>query len=187
MAQSSQTRHHLGILELADNFHMGSSGDGFNILFDGTNTLNIDPENANDIVRIGETNQADLQVDGATDLVWDASAGSLKNGAGFVPVILDAVREVIAAGNPGALSIAAYGTDVSTDGDDDAFSLADGTIVGQLKEVTLDVDGGGNAVITPANYADGTTATLADAGDFVVFMWNGTNWRTVGGKGVAIA
>ena len=184
MAQSSQTRHHFGIIELADNFHMGVSGDGFNIVFDGTNTLNIDPENANDIVRIGETNQADLQVDGDTDLVWSASAGSLVNGGMFVPCIPNAIRELVSG--PSALSVATYGSDVTTTGAD-AFTLADGTVVGQLKEVLLDVDAG-DATLTPATFVDGATITFADAGDQALLMWQGaTGWRLISGKGVVVA
>lgn len=188
MAQSSQTRQHFGIIELADNLHLGAAGDGFDVKFDGTNTLNIDPANANDILRVGETVLCDVHIDGLTDLIWDSSAGSLKNGAGFVPVILDAAQQVIAAGAGGAISIATYSTQVSTDGDADAFTLADcDGAPGTLKEIVLDVDGGGNAVVTVASLVGGTTVTLADAGDRALLMWNGAAWRVIGGRGVAIA
>ena len=54
--------------------------DGFSIAFDDTDTLNIEPYAADDVVRIGETNTADLYLDGAAgyDMVWDASVDELK-------------------------------------------------------------------------------------------------------------
>ena len=61
-------------------FRIGDSGDGFTISFDGTDTLNIDPVNANDIINIGETTVADVIINGATagaDIQWDASADQL--------------------------------------------------------------------------------------------------------------
>jgi len=188
MAQSAQTRRQFGIVEVSDNMHLGNAGDGFNMVFDGTNTLNIDPENANDILRIGETNQADLQLDGGTDLVFDASLGSLENGGFIVPCIPDAIREVIAAANPGALSVAAYGSDVSADAGGDAFTLADGTVIGQLKEVSLDATAGGTAVITPATFVDGSTITMAAAGDTALLVWTGASgWRLIQSRGGVVA
>lgn len=167
---------------------VGDAADGFVLQFDGTTTLNIDPATANDVIRIGETTQADFQVDGATDLVWDASVGSLVNGGFFVPVIPNAIREVIAAGGTStAMSVANFGSDVAVDAGGDIFTLADGTVVGQLKQVTLDATAGGIATITPATFVDGTSATLTTAGDFATFMWVGaTGWRLVGGRGVAV-
>ena len=72
----SESLNHLHIENL---FHFGTEQDGVDLSWDGSNTLNIDPINANDTIRIGETIQADFQVDGATDLLWDASAGKLTN------------------------------------------------------------------------------------------------------------
>ena len=48
--------------------------DGFQLIFDGTDTLNIDPITANDVVRIGETTVGDFYLDGASyDAHWDGS------------------------------------------------------------------------------------------------------------------
>ena len=159
------------ILDNSVPVHFGRDDeDGFDISFDGSNTLNIDALVANDTIRIGETTQADLQVDGASDLLWDASVGSLTNGGFFIPVIPNAVREVLAAGNTTtAASVATYGSDVSVDAGGDIFTLAAGTVVGQLKEFTLDATAGGVATITPATFADGTSVTLTAAGDQCIF------------------
>lgn len=54
-------------------------------------------------------------------------------------------------------------------------TLADGAVIGQVKKVQMIVDGG-DVVVTPANLAGGTTITFADAGDFVLLIWDGTDW-----------
>jgi len=107
---------------------------------------------------------------------------------GFLGVFSpDAAAETIAAGDGGAISVTSALTYVSTDGDDDAFTLADGSVIGQMKSIVVVTDGGGDAVVTPSNYADGSTITFADAADFCVLIWNGTNWRTVVNVGGTIA
>ena len=196
MAQSRNTRKEFGTVEIVDEMvlsdsaplHLGTSGtDGFDISFDGTNTLNIDALVANDTVRIGETTQADLQVDGATDLLWDASAGSLANG-GFLGLFMpDAAITNVAAGG-GAISITNPFTTINTDGSvDDAFTLADGTVIGQIKGIALVTDGGVSAIITPTTFADGTTLTFADANDFCILVWGASGWRTLMNVGGSIA
>lgn len=188
MSQSGNLRKVWGELELTGKQHLGDAGDGFDLKFDGTNTLNLDPVNANDTFRIGETVQADLQVDGATDLLWDASAGSLANGGMLGLWAPDAAIQTVAAGGTTtALSLTTVLSDISTDAGGDAFTLANGTVVGQIKAIVLSTDGGGNATVTPATYADGTTLTFADAGDFCLLMWNGSAWRTLVNVGGTIA
>ncbi len=55
-----------------------TADDGFHFAWDDGTTLNIDPTNANDIFRIGETTVADFHLDGAaTDLIWNASDNAL--------------------------------------------------------------------------------------------------------------
>lgn len=79
----------------------------------------------------------------------------------------------------GAVSVASWLTTVNTtSGSGHASTLADGTLVGQLKKVQLIVDGG-DLVLTPANLAGGTTITFADAGDFAVLLWDGTDWNCI--------
>lgn len=81
MAQSFYVLKELGALNIANggNLHLGNDGDGFAMSFDGTDTLNIDADTANDAVRLGESTLTDFQVDvtSGNDLLVDASANQL--------------------------------------------------------------------------------------------------------------
>lgn len=57
------------------------------------------------------------------------------------------------------------------------LTLQDGTVVGEIKYFTN--KGAGNAVITPTNFAQGTSATLIQYGA-CHFIWDGTNWYITG-------
>lgn len=89
--------------------------------------------------------------------------------------ILDAVQQALSGA--GAVNVTTYYTAVTTTGAD-ALTLADGTFPGQLKKIKMIVDGG-DGTLTPTSLADGTTITFADAGDYVVLRWNGTEWRAI--------
>ena len=74
----------------------------------------------------------------------------------------------------GAANITTFYTAWTTTGAD-AGTLADGSVVGQLKKIQLIVDGG-DGTLTPSNLSGGTTITFADAGDYAVLVWDGANW-----------
>lgn len=101
----------------------------------------------------------------------------------FAPV----AQDNIAAAAGGAISITTYTTTINTDAGGDAFTLADGSKVGQLKIIRLVTDGGGDGVVTPANLAGGTTITFNDAGDEVTLIWNGTDWVVIKNVGASVA
>lgn len=50
---------------------------------------------------------------------------------------------------------------------------------GQVIVLTMSVDGG-DMVLTPASFLNGTTITFDDAGDSATLVSNGTSWYTVG-------
>ncbi len=102
---------------------------------------------------------------------------------GFIPAV---AQDNITAGTGGAISVATYLTTINTDAGGDAFTLADG-VKGQMKKILLVVDGGGNATITPANLAGGTTITMNDAADYVVLIFNGTDWVVIENSGSTVA
>lgn len=105
----------------------------------------------------------------------------------YVPFISVSVQTNVTAGTGGAIPLTSYLTTINTDAGGDAFTLADGDVVGQLKKIYLVVDGGGDAVITPANLANGTTVTFNDAGDYAVLLWDGTEWNVVENIGGTVA
>ena len=123
----------------------------------------------------------------ATTLSGSLAAGGLSGATAtsYVGIIFDANTETIGAGTGGAISVTTYYSDISTDAGGDGFTLAAGTMTGQLKNIRLTTDGGGDAVIT-GTFAGGTTLTMNDAGDEVLLMWNGSAWRIVKNVGALL-
>ena len=65
--------------------------------------------------------------------------------------------------------------------DTTACTLANGTIVGQIKIIVHDVDGG-SSVLTPSTKSGFSTCTFTDVGDAIVLMWTATRgWVAIGG------
>jgi len=200
MAQSGNIRKKVGILEVKDNLILNDSKslrlgtdstDGFNMSFDGADTLNIDAVTANDAVRVGESVLTDFQADGAgSDLLWDASANSLTNGSGihglFAPIA--AIESISAQADNVSVSLTTTLSSVTSGASTtDTLYVPDATAVGHVKAIYLEADGGDDVTITPSSYADGTTFTLAAVGEFVVFGWNGSSWATLLQNGGTIA
>lgn len=132
---------------------------------------------------IGETTAAaGVTIDGV--LLKDGGITSGTMFAGFFPV---GATNNITAGTGGAISVTNYFTTINTDAGGDAFTLANGTVKGQLKLINLVVDGGGDAVITPVSLSGGTTITMDDATDEVELLWNGTAWVVVKNFGATVA
>lgn len=78
---------------------------------------------------------------------------------------------------PGAVNLTSYLTEITSTGAD-AFTLANGTVIGMLKKIKFIVDGG-DATLTPVSLSGGTTIVFSVAGDWVELMWNGTAWIRV--------
>jgi hypothetical protein len=65
--------------------------------------------------------------------------------------------------------------------DSTASTLANGTIVGQIKIIVHDVDGG-SSVLTPSTKSGFSTVTFTDVGDAIVLLWTATRgWVAIGG------
>ena len=109
----------------------------------------------------------------------DTNKGIEGKTSGFLVPFVPAVAQQSLAAGGGAVNITSYYTAGASDAGGDAWTLADGSHVGQLKKVQLITDGGGDAVLTPSNLSGGTTITFADAGDFAVLIWNGTDWVAI--------
>lgn len=106
------------------------------------------------------------------------SAPATADGVNGAIVMPDAQQEDIAAGNPGALSITTYLSRIGADAGGDAFTLADGTQVGQLKKITMD-DATGTGTVTLTSAADENTLTFDAVGETALLRWNGTGWRVI--------
>lgn len=158
--------------------HFGDQNDGFDMVFDGTNTLNIDPVNANDVVRIGENTQADFQVDGLTDLLWDASLGALLNGAMTYVCAPTGVQDTNST-NASNISLTSASTVITSAGAE-TRTLPDGTSVGQLKHIVFGTDGGTVTLTITSCAAAEDVVTLAEAGQGLTLFWDGALWNYVG-------
>ena len=95
--------------------------------------------------------------------------------AQFAPI---ATTDDIAGNVGGAIAVDTFCTTISSDAGGDAFTLADGKLIGQLKKIHFYVDGGGDAVVTGKFGATGasTTLTFSDAGEYALLCWNGSGW-----------
>ena len=93
---------------------------------------------------------------------------------------------VQALSGAGAVDITSLITQVTTTGSNQALTLANGAN-GQLKIVTMVADGG-DGILTPTTFANGSTITFNDVGDSAILVYNTTGgWAVVGAIGVTIA
>jgi len=100
-----------------------------------------------------------------------SSVGTFR--MGFFPT---AATEVIAEGAGGAISVATHLTTIGADVGGDAFTLAVGTVIGQMKKIAFVSTSGGTGVVTAAFRGAGTTLTFTAAGEYALLMWDGTDW-----------
>ena len=128
----------------------------------------------------GKINVQDMIVLSGTDGAQLVMVKSITSGV----VVVSMVGNTGIAGSlvgPGAIPITFRSVDVETTGAD-AMTLADGA-VGQLLNITLDVDGG-NMVLTPATAHGYSTITFADVGDSVQLEFKTLGWTIVGQGGL---
>ena len=83
--------------------------------------------------------------------------------------------EDISDGSQSAISITHALTLLQSSGTNTATTLADGTVVGQLKIIIHDTDGGNSilAVTDAVGFAD---LDFVDDGDTAMLMWTGSHW-----------
>lgn len=128
-----------------------------------------------------------VYVDRITGALLYVKADGTVAPASDVTTPVTASNDII-AGAGGAIPVTNYFTTINTDAGGDAFTLANGTVVNQLKKIQLVTFGGGNGVLTPANLEGAsTTVTFNSPGDYVVLGWNGTDWVVVENSGVVVA
>jgi hypothetical protein len=129
-----------------------------------------------------------LEGDAAATLVNKAGAQTLSDktltspvitqpGSTF-PVYIPHGPHTTVVAPAGAVPITNYYSMLNSTAGATTATLADGAVKGQLKKIQLIVDGG-DCVLTPANLAGGTIITFADAGDFCVLVFDGTDWVAI--------
>lgn len=163
-----------GIYGISDT-QMGFAVEG--VLVGGANTTGLFTD-----VLSEQTNGTGVTVDGA--LVKDGGISANSMFAGFYPTV---AQNNITAGTGGAIPVTNFLTTINSDAGGDAFTMANGTQIGQRKRIRMVVDGGGNCVISPSSFGAFTTITMDDAGDVVDLIWNGTSWFVIDNSGATIA
>ena len=117
-----------------------------------------------------------VTLDDTNSLSSSATTG-IKKGAILIPCVPDVAQQALSGA--GACNVTAFYTAVTTTGAD-ALTLAAGTELGQLKKIQMIVDGGdGTLTIADPVSASLDVITFADAGDYVLCIWNGTAWRVL--------
>jgi len=106
----------------------------------------------------------------------DVSTFLAAGTAGSISVTGGIVAGVQTINGPGAINLTTLHTEITTTGTD-SFTLANGTL-GQLKSISLVVDGG-DATITPATFANGTSITMADANDSILLIYGTNGWQVL--------
>ena len=87
---------------------------------------------------------------------------------------LDLYKSVENITGGGALSLTTSASIISTTGTE-AYTLADGTVEGHVKIISMKVDGG-NATVTPDNYINGTSILFNNVNDTIVLLYQSTGW-----------
>tara|TARA_B100002019_G_scaffold15090_1_gene11987 strand:- start:353 stop:1549 length:1197 start_codon:yes stop_codon:yes gene_type:complete len=86
-----------------------------------------------------------------------------------------------------ALSLDTMISELTTAGSGLAMTLANG-VVGQIKIITMVVDGGGTATLTPATFANGTTIAFDDVNDTVMLLYANTiGWVVISNSGATVS
>tara|TARA_B100000029_G_C16978400_1_gene742679 strand:- start:62 stop:544 length:483 start_codon:yes stop_codon:yes gene_type:complete len=83
--------------------------------------------------------------------------------------------EDISSATQTAISVATAITFLETTGTNAATSLADGTVVGQIKIIVHDT-AGGTSECTPADPLGFVDMDFVTVGDTAMLMWTGTKW-----------
>ena len=122
---------------------------------------------------------------GFESITKNATTGVVTTNASYGKTITGGVQALSGAG---AADVTNLVTELTTGAGAAAVTLADGTTVGQMKIITMVVDGGGTATVTPTTFANGTSMAFADVNDTVCLVWASTiGWVIVSNSGATVA
>ena len=122
---------------------------------------------------------------GFEDITKNADTGAITTNATYGATITGGVQSLSGAG---AVDLTNLVTELTTAGGAAAVTLADGTTSGQIKIITMVVDGGGTATVTPVTFASGTTLAFDAVAETATLVWNSAiGWILSADRGVTIA
>jgi len=120
---------------------------------------------------------------GFEQVTKNATTGAFTTSATYDAAITGGVQSLSGAG---AVDLINLITEVTTTGAN-ALTLADGSTSGQIKIVTMIVDGG-DGTLTPTTFANGTNITFDAVAESVTLVWNSTiGWVATSVQGATIA
>jgi len=103
-----------------------------------------------------------------------------------IPGLLNVSQTPETITSSGTVSVGHVTNLISTGSSNIALTLGDGNN-GQIKFITMTVDGGGNATVTPVNLLGGSIITFNDIGDSVMLLFTGTTWAIMSNNGVVVS
>lgn len=140
---------------------------------------NISTTRSNDDLVLNPNGTGTVELQAATNVTGAFSA------SGAITASEALIGSVDTRTGPGAISLTTLTTEIVTTGTNDALTLANGTL-GQLKILVMKTDGG-DGIITPATFANGTNITMDAVNDSVTLVYASTGWVVLAAQNVAIA
>ena len=117
--------------------------------------------------------------------ITKSATGAISVNASYGATITGGVQSLSGAG---AVDLTNLVTELTTAAGAAAVTLADGTTSGQIKIITMVVDGGGTATVTPVTFASGTTLAFDAVAETATLVWNSSiGWILSADRGVTIA
>ena len=117
--------------------------------------------------------------------ITKSATGAISVNASYGATITGGVQSLSGAG---AVDLTNLVTELTTAAGAAAVTLADGTTSGQIKIITMVVDGGGTATVTPTTFASGTTLAFDAVAETATLVWTSSiGWILSADRGVTIA
>ncbi len=122
---------------------------------------------------------------GFESITKNTTTGVITTNATYGATITGGVQSLSGAG---AVDLTNLVTELTTAAGAAAVTLANGTTSGQIKIITMVVDGGGTATVTPTTFASGTTLAFDAVAETATLVWNSSiGWILSADRGVTIA